>query len=812
MKSGLLTVSKIYFCVYFVLTSVYCLLSSIPYTYFFLIKEPPYEWLMAFARYQPLLCWLAVFCLVFVKWKKRNTAWVRAMFAATAGLAVYLTAHNFILHIKNGPAAYVGALMFLLPIILAAAQEIFGSPLWKRNGNRIFLSYSNAVFIALIVTAISSGSVALRHYREPKAFELPNYLFVVDEFLTGICLALLLVSVANLLLPFICRITGRPWAVIAAVGTFISLGLGYAASRFLENNLSFHGWQNYLYAACIGASLALAGSSIFASSSNGRGGNLSESTTGSRIVPYAVAACLCALGLIMPIVIGEKDWNGILQGTFTLVLWIGVSICLYLARPIRKSYSIPAIVTVALIGGVIYWTAGETSFLWAKQLGHTNEEVERSLQTYATQNVSFKLAHSLLRPDSPEPCEALCMTLRQYTNVKDAEVKSELALVSKLEPAKQERPNIFFIVVDSLRPDYLGIYNSKVDFTPNLDRFAQDSIVMRNAYTQYAGTSLSEPAIWSGALLLHAHYLQPFDKVNSLKKLLKTDGYRMIVSYDEVLQQVLPEEPDLIKFDTGILWNHLEISSSLGQLETYLDARKDKDRPIFFYTQPKNVHQFGVNDRPKRNSSNWKDRPGFNNRIAYTVHQVDESLGPFFDYLKAKNLYDNSIIVVTADHGDATGGFGLFTHSTFITPEIMRVPLVIHLPRKMRQAVSYDPNAISSLIDLTPSLYYLLGHGPVRKHPLIGQPLFTNTKQELDGYSRTELFLASDSRAGYGLLMDHGTLMFVTYDSPAQGRLFDMRESVERPPAESVKTECERRIMRYLQDIADFYGYKPTGG
>ncbi len=742
MKSGLLTVSKIYFCVYFVLTSVYCLLSSIPYTYFFLIKEPPYEWLMTFARYQPLLCWLAVFCLVFVKWKKRNTAWVRAMFAATAGLAVYLTAHNFILHIKNGPAAYVGALMFLLPIILAAAQEIFGSPLWKRNGNRIFLSYSNAVFIALIVTAISSGSVALRHYREPKAFELPNYLFVVDEFLTGICLALLLVSVANLLLPFICRITGRPWAVIAAMGTFISLGLGYAASRFLEN------------------------------------------------------------------IIGEKDWNGILQGTFTLVLWIGVSICLYLARPIRKSYSIPAIVTVALIGGVIYWTAGETSFLWAKQLGHTNEEVERSLQTYATQNVSFKLAHSLLRPDSPEPCEALCMTLRQYTNVKDAEVKSELALVSKLEPAKQERPNIFFIVVDSLRPDYLGIYNSKVDFTPNLDRFAQDSIVMRNAYTQYAGTSLSEPAIWSGALLLHAHYLQPFDKVNSLKKLLKTDGYQMIVSYDEVLQQVLPEDPDLIKLDTGILWNHLEISSSLRQLETYLEARKEKDRPIFFYTQPKNVHQFGVNDRPKRNSGNWKDRPGFNNRIAYAVHQVDESLGPFFDYLKAKNLYENSIIVVTADHGDATGGFGLFTHSTFITPEIMRVPLVIHLPRKMRQAVSYDPNAISSLIDLTPSLYYLLGHGPVRKHPLIGQPLFTSTKQELDGYSRTELFLASDSRAGYGLLMDHGTLMFVTYDSPVQGRLFGMRQSVGSPPAESVKTleltisniliVCKPLILKYI--------------
>src|SRR5258708_3643999 len=233
MKSGLLTLSRVYFCVYFVLTSVYCLLSSIPYTYFFLIKEPPYDWLIALARYQPLLCWLAVACLVFVNWKRRHTASARVMFAATAGLAAYLTAHNFVLHIRNGPAAYVGALALLLPVILATAQEIFGSPPWKRESNRVFLSYSNAVLIAFLVTAISGGAVALRHYWETKAFELPQYLFVLYELITAVLLALLLVSIANLFLPFLSRITGRSRAVIIAMGTFIALGLSYAASQFL---------------------------------------------------------------------------------------------------------------------------------------------------------------------------------------------------------------------------------------------------------------------------------------------------------------------------------------------------------------------------------------------------------------------------------------------------------------------------------------------------------------------------------------------------------------------------------------------------
>ncbi len=94
-------------------------------------------------------------------------------------------------------------------------------------------------------------------------------------------------------------------------------------------------------------------------------------------------------------------------------------------------------------------------------------------------------------------------------------------------------------MIDSLRQDYVGAYNSKVDFTPNLDAFASDSVVIHNVYTQYAGTSLSEPAIWAGAMLLHAHYLQPFTRVNSLEKLATADGYQMVVSDDEILRQLL---------------------------------------------------------------------------------------------------------------------------------------------------------------------------------------------------------------------------------------------------------------------------------
>ena len=107
--------------------------------------------------------------------------------------------------------------------------------------------------------------------------------------------------------------------------------------------------------------------------------------------------------------------------------------------------------------------------------------------------------------------------------------------------------------------------------------------MVHNVFTQYAGTSLSEPAIWAGTMLLHAHFLQPFGRINSLEKLAKADDYQMMVSYDEILREVLSPSDGAIKLDTDKpLWNRFEVCSTIQQAESTLDARTDKSRPILF--------------------------------------------------------------------------------------------------------------------------------------------------------------------------------------------------------------------------------------
>jgi arylsulfatase A-like enzyme len=142
----------------------------------------------------------------------------------------------------------------------------------------------------------------------------------------------------------------------------------------------------------------------------------------------------------------------------------------------------------------------------------------------------------------------------------------------------------------------------------------------------------------------------------------------------------------------------------------------------------------------------------------------------------------------------------------------MHVPLIVHLPRKMREQVTYDDARLSTLTDIAPSLYYLLGHKPIRENPLYGRPLFTGTRQELESYAAHDLLLASDVRAVYGILTSDGRYLYTTYDSPAQSYLFDLSSD---PNAQHniltapLKQHYDEQIIDDLHMIGNFYGYRP---
>lgn len=820
MRSWTTTLPKVIWGAYLVLSSIYCLLAFLPYTYFALIKAPAYAWMPWFAHHHTALYWAAVIAAVAAGRGTKKTRTDAVLFGALALGGVYLAARPFMPTLQNNWASYRWSLIVLLPLMMTAAWDLHQHwPAAEDEHNDIsLLEYSNGVLLALVAALIYLVAAVVHSHAEkvPLHFGLGRLEATGWSLLSHVLVAIIVISILNLI-RLLTRHARRPTSLrLVLHGIAIGLVIGIVLDRFLASALSFEGWAAHLYTVFFALAMTLFLGSLvapFLTPADALAGR-SHFALRPALLPFTIGLAILAIAL--PTLIEGSDWNGVLQGTFTIFFWIVLSLCVYTLRPRRQRYSAAAVLAVLLLSGFAYKGLQATDIFWARALGSTDDDVARALDTYAAQDASFQMAHHILGNAREARCGDLCRILREYTNIRDAEAKVDVRLVDELVPTKSKRPNIFILVIDSMRPDYLGAYNPKVDFTPNLDAFARDSVSLHNVFTQYAGTTLSEPAIWSGVMLLHAHYMQPFSRVNGLEKLANADGYQMVISYDTVLSQILSPSDNLVKLDTDKpLWNRFEACSTLGQLTTALDNRSDTGRPVLFYAQPMNVHQFARNDMPGANDPDWHVRPGFNDRIAHELHQVDGCLGKFFAYLKARGLYDESIIIVTSDHGDATGEFGRFSHSTSIFPEVMRVPLIVHLPPAMRGQVVYDDNRLSALTDITPSLYYLLGHRPIRSSPVFGRPLFAETRNELDTYRRSELFLASDERAVYGLLAENGRFLYTTYDSPAQSFLFDLSQD---PNAEHnlltdpLQQEYAQQIIEHLHQVADFYGYKPGVG
>lgn len=803
---------------YFVLTSLYCLLAYLPYTFFFLIKSPPYAWMPWFVHHQAALYWIALFATLASRWSFSDSSSIRKpqfliSLTALAIAGVYVAFRPFLNDVESTRATYWWSLASLLPWLLIIASHLFDSNATSADQAseqpRLY-HYSAALLSAAVISIVYMAGAHMRIYSQTRALGIhaSDFEYAAWSLISHIALAVAVLSVVNLVLLASLRTPKPRFVRMVLNAALVFAGLWTVLVGFLNSALSFSGWSAHLYAASLALALTLWGLSLVHPFLRRQ----ARIKAAPRLGTWTTLLGSCALALAFPYIVGDTDWSGFLQSTVTLLLWTVITICVYRLRPMRAQYSVLTVFAIILIAPAIYKGLQISEIFWSKPLGSTDDEISLNLEAYGSNDNSFLLAHHILGNTRHEVCGDLCRILRENSNIRGAYARSDVQLVDHLTATNGARPNIFVFVIDSMRPDYLGAYNPKVDYTPNLDAFARDSIVLHHAYSQYAGTSLSEPAIWSGAMMLHAHYAQPFSRLNSLDRLLHTDGYRIIVSADEILKVILPPDDDVVKLDTDKkLWNQLEIGSTLKQAEAVLDSRTDF-MPVFLYAQPKNVHQFARNDVPLPASQHWPQRPELNTRITYEVHWVDSRLGEFFNYLKQHGLYDDSIIIVTSDHGDATGEFGRTSHSTCIWPEIMHVPLIVHLPRQMRQQLGYDDTRLSTLTDIAPTLYYLLGHKPILQNPLYGRPLFTETRQELESYSPHDLLLASDGRAVYGILTSDGRYLYTTYDSPAQSYLFDL---VTDPNAQHniltapLKRHYDEQIIDNLHQIGNFYGYRP---
>jgi arylsulfatase A-like enzyme len=253
------------------------------------------------------------------------------------------------------------------------------------------------------------------------------------------------------------------------------------------------------------------------------------------------------------------------------------------------------------------------------------------------------------------------------------------------------------------------------------------------------------------------------------------------------------------------------LCDTLAEVRARLAQRTAEDDPVFVYTLPQDIHVSAV-AREGGTALDDAVYKGFDAPVASRVARIDRCFGEFVGDLRARGLYDESIIIVTSDHGDSLGEEGRVGHAYTLFPEIVRIPLIVRLPSRLAAALVPEDEGLSFSTDLSPTLYALLGQQPAHPRTFFGRPLFRPRGTPPRGPEGAVPVVAASYGAVYGALLDEGTTLYVLDTINLQEHAFALPRagsaSTITPTAE-LRRAGQRAIRDTVQDIADYFGYRP---
>lgn len=296
--------------------------------------------------------------------------------------------------------------------------------------------------------------------------------------------------------------------------------------------------------------------------------------------------------------------------------------------------------------------------------------------------------------------------------------------------SKQNSPNIILIVMDTTRAINMSLYGYNKLTTPNLDKFAKESTVFKNAISSAPWTLPSHASLFTGCYsYIHgathgktkkSHGLPLLEKYNTLAELLSKYGYitgavtantAYLGPWTKLNQGfnfywwgrprnkalLLPIIFSKIFSSDSFIFNILGITSVVSAKRINQIALKflkrviktKEDSPWFLFINYMEAHGtnylpspysklFTTPPRPKRNKKEFKNiHCWYDNEIA----SLDNEIGLLFSSLKEIGLYEGTFIIVTADHGELLGEHNdFYGHEFWLYQELLHVPLIIKYP------------------------------------------------------------------------------------------------------------------------------------
>ena len=272
--------------------------------------------------------------------------------------------------------------------------------------------------------------------------------------------------------------------------------------------------------------------------------------------------------------------------------------------------------------------------------------------------------------------------------------------------------NVVIVTIDTLRADHLGCYGYKHIRTPNIDALAADGVRFERAYTPVPVTLPAHTAIFTGSYpMLSGIHDFSANKLNPQQPTLASALKEHAYSTAAIIGSAVLDSRFGLNHGFDFYYDHFDFNRLL---ETNLDEMerpgnvvadvaldwlsKNYQKKFFLWMHLYDPHY--PYRPPPPYSQEYASRP-YDGEIAF----ADAQVGRLLRFLKEKGLYQNTLVVLSGDHGESLGEHGEKTHGFFIYNATLQVPLIVKLPHG---TMATQVATRVSLTDIMPTVLHIL--------------------------------------------------------------------------------------------------------
>jgi arylsulfatase A-like enzyme len=309
--------------------------------------------------------------------------------------------------------------------------------------------------------------------------------------------------------------------------------------------------------------------------------------------------------------------------------------------------------------------------------------------------------------------------------------------------------NIVLITIDTLRADHLSCYGYERTTSPNIDAIAEKGIIFKNAIAPSSWTAPSMASLFTSVYPVNHGVLHGI-------------GYQKgkTINIQEVFSDALRTLPEILQeqgYSTFGVASNLHLSEKFGfargfdyfqclpwvsaqkvnrTIASWQDEIKNADKFFLWvhYFDPHHFYQArspwiegytskALTDEFAFSNKTWSELTSLipilqqnSQALAHLValydseiNFVDSAIGNLFKELALDN---NTLIIITADHGEEFLDHGKLGHGHSLYQEVIHIPLIVKLPYREKKAVV---KSTVSLVDIMPSVLDILNHSDPRQ-------------------------------------------------------------------------------------------------